>query len=103
DEHARYDRPSKEGSRPRTKQRPEHADAVTGLVTGVDRGRYTLVVDDGTPDEHGVMAMKARELTRTRVVVGDRVDVVGDTTGDEGTLARIVRIGDRTSVLRRTA
>lgn len=103
DEHARYARPSKRGSRPRTKQRPEHADAVTGMVTGVDRGRYTLVLDDGTPAERTVLAMKARELTRTRVVVGDRVDVVGDTTGDEGTLARIVRIQERTSVLRRTA
>lgn len=96
-------RPSKRGSRPRTKQRPEHADAVTGLVTGVDRGRYTLVVDDGTPDARDVLAMKARELGRDRVVCGDRVDVVGDTTGDEGTLARIVRIQERTSVLRRTA
>jgi ribosome biogenesis GTPase len=73
------------------------------MVTGVDRGRYTLVVDDGTPDERTVLAMKARELTRTRVVVGDRVDVVGDTSGEEGTLARIVRIQDRSSVLRRTA
>ncbi|MCK9795063.1 ribosome small subunit-dependent GTPase A [Isoptericola sp. 4D.3] len=103
DEHAQYARPSKRGSRPRTKQRPEHADAVTGMVVGVDRGRYTLVVDDGTADERTVLAMKARELTRTRVVVGDRVDVVGDTSGDEGSLARIVRIQDRTSVLRRTA
>ncbi|MFD6135719.1 ribosome small subunit-dependent GTPase A [Isoptericola sp. NPDC056618] len=103
DEHAQYARPSKRGSRPRTKQRPEHADAEVGMVTGVDRGRYTLVVDDGAADERTVLAMKARELTRTRVVVGDRVDVVGDTSGDEGTLARIVRIQDRSSVLRRTA
>ncbi|MFD7022136.1 ribosome small subunit-dependent GTPase A [Promicromonospora sukumoe] len=92
-------RPSKRGSRPRTKQRPEHSDAVTGLVTGVDRGRYTLLVDDDVT----VTAMKARELTRTRVVVGDRVDVVGDTSGEEGSLARIVRIQERTSTLRRTA
>ncbi|CAM3784125.1 ribosome small subunit-dependent GTPase A [Isoptericola cucumis] len=103
DEHARFARPSKRGSRPRTKQRPEHADAVTGQVVGVDRGRYQLVVDDGSPHERTVVAMKARELTRTRVVVGDRVDVVGDTTGDAGTLGRIVRIQERTSVLRRTA
>ncbi|SKC35555.1 ribosome small subunit-dependent GTPase A [Krasilnikoviella flava] len=103
DEDAQYARPSKRGSRPRTKQRPEHADAVTGMVTGVDRGRYTLVVDDGTARQRTVLAMKARELTRTRVVVGDRVDVVGDASGGEGTLARIVRIQDRTSVLRRTA
>lgn len=101
-------RPSKRGSRPRTKQRPEHSDAVTGLVTGVDRGRYTLLVKDpeGATDQSGekvVTAMKARELTRTRVVVGDRVDVVGDVSGEEGSLARIVRIQERTSTLRRTA
>jgi ribosome biogenesis GTPase len=102
-------RPSKRGSRPRTKQRPEHSDAVTGLVTGVDRGRYTLLVKDaddvaaGTSDGQIVTAMKARELTRIRVVVGDRVDVVGDVSGGEGSLARIVRIQERTSTLRRTA
>ncbi|MFJ2520098.1 ribosome small subunit-dependent GTPase A [Cellulosimicrobium cellulans] len=111
-------RPGKHGSRPRTKQRPEHADAVTGFVTGVDRGRYTLLVghhggagerttdgsNDGTgSDERTVLAMKARELGRTRIVCGDRVDLVGDVTGDDGSLARIVRIQERSSVLRRTA
>ncbi|MDO8144182.1 MULTISPECIES: ribosome small subunit-dependent GTPase A [unclassified Isoptericola] len=103
DEHDRFSRPSKHGSRPRSKQRPEHANAVPAMVTGIDRGRYTLVVDDGGPDEREILAMKARELGRTRTVVGDRVDVVGDTSGREGTLARIVRITDRTSTLRRTA
>ncbi|QAY68858.1 ribosome small subunit-dependent GTPase A [Xylanimonas protaetiae] len=103
DEHEGFGRPSKRGSRPRTKQRPEHADAVVGFVTGVDRGRYTLLLDEGLADERSVLAMKARELSRTRVVVGDRVDVVGDTTGDKDTLARVVRIAERTSVLRRTA
>ena len=90
------------GSRPRTKQRPEHADADTGLVTGVDRGRYAVLVDPGgaaTP----LVAMKARELGRDRVVPGDLVDVVGDTTGGTGTLARIVRIRPRRTLLRRTA
>ena len=32
-------RPNRRGSRPRTKTRPEHADAVAGTVLGVDRGR----------------------------------------------------------------
>lgn len=92
------------GSRPRTKQRPEHADASSGLVTGVDRGRYAVLLDGGSSgDEHALVAMKARELGRERVVPGDRVDVVGDTSGEAGTLARIVRIGDRRTVLRRTA
>lgn len=106
---ARYDesdvrsRPNPRGSRPRTKQRPEHADAELALVTGVDRGRYALLVGEGTAQERSVQAMKARELGRTRVVCGDRVDVVGDTSGDPGTLARIVRIGERSTVLRRTA
>ncbi|MFC8734567.1 ribosome small subunit-dependent GTPase A [Luteimicrobium sp. NPDC057192] len=96
-------RPSRRGTRPRTKQRPAHEDAAPGMVTAVDRGRYTLLLDEDGPDERTVLAMKARELTRDRVVCGDRVDVVGDTSGDEGTLARIVRIGERRTVLRRTA
>lgn len=95
-------RPGK-GSRPRTKQRPEHADAEVALVTGVDRGRYTVLVDADGPDERRAVAMKARELGRERVVPGDRVDVVGDTSGADGSLARIVRIGERRTVLRRTA
>ncbi|MEO8283493.1 MAG: ribosome small subunit-dependent GTPase A, partial [Pseudarthrobacter sp.] len=32
-------RPSKKGSRPRTKDRPSHDDAVTGRIITVDRGR----------------------------------------------------------------
>ena len=47
--------------------------------------------------------MRARELGRRSVVVGDRVALVGDISGRPGTLARIVRIAERTSVLRRTA
>ncbi|WP_407341824.1 ribosome small subunit-dependent GTPase A [Pengzhenrongella phosphoraccumulans] len=96
-------RPNRRGTRPRTKQRPEHADAITAMVTGVDRGRYTLLVDEGGPDEHRAIAMKARELGRERVVPGDRVDVVGDSSGDDGSLSRIVRIEARTTVLRRSA
>lgn len=49
------------------------------------------------------MAMKARELGRKAAVVGDRVALVGDLSGAKDTLARIVRIEERTSVLRRTA
>ncbi|QZN84719.1 ribosome small subunit-dependent GTPase A [Cellulomonas sp. C5510] len=96
-------RPSRRGSRPRTKTRPEHADAERALVTGVDRGRYTVLVDADGPGERVATAMKARELGRERVVPGDRVDLVGDTSGAAGSLARIVRIADRTTVLRRTA
>jgi ribosome biogenesis GTPase len=47
--------------------------------------------------------MKARELGRRGVVVGDHVDLAGDVSGAAGTLARIVRVRPRTSVLRRSA
>jgi ribosome biogenesis GTPase len=87
------------GSRPRTRIRPRHSDAAGGFVVGVDRGRYTCVLDEGGR----VTAMRARELGRKSVVVGDRVAVVGDLSGAAGTLARIVRIEPRRSVLRRTA
>src|SRR5690606_35424839 len=50
-----------------------------------------------------VMAMKSRPLGRQGVVVGDRVRVVGDLSGHEGTLARIVEVLDRRTDLRRTA
>lgn len=96
-------RPSRRGSRPRTKTRPEHADAVSGTVLGVDRGRYAVLVDEGVDDEREITAARARELRRKSVVTGDRVDLVGDTSGEPGTLARIVRIGDRATLLRRSA
>ncbi|WP_027345848.1 ribosome small subunit-dependent GTPase A [Hamadaea tsunoensis] len=88
------------GSRPRTRTRPKHDDAIDALVIAVDRGRYTCV--RGESDEL-VTAMRAREMGRKSVVVGDRAALVGDTTGAPGSLARIVRIAERTSVLRRTA
>lgn len=95
-------RPSRRGSRPRSKDRPAHEDAVPGQVTTVDRGRYTTLVGEGG-DRHVVLAMRARELGRKGIVVGDAVHIVGDTTGSEGSLARIVRVSPRVTVLRRTA
>ena len=89
-------------SRPRTRIRPRHDDAVPAFVTAVDRGRFACRVTDGD-GERTVTAMRARELGRKAVVVGDRVALVGDVTGRPDTLARIVRIEPRTSVLRRTA
>ena len=75
------------------------------MVITVDRGRYGCVREDAaTIDEQQLItAMRARELGRKSVVVGDRVALVGDVTGVPGALARIVRISERTSVLRRTA
>ncbi|MGW4927806.1 ribosome small subunit-dependent GTPase A [Agromyces sp. NPDC004153] len=96
-------RPNRRGSRPRTKVRPEHADAVQGTVLGVDRGRYAVLVDEGESDERDITAARASELRRKSVVTGDRVDLVGDTSGEPGTLARIVRIGERSTLLRRSA
>ncbi|WP_089098867.1 ribosome small subunit-dependent GTPase A [Streptomyces hyaluromycini] len=91
-------RPNRKGTRPRTNIRPAHEDAAEGMVLTVDRGRLTCLVEDRT-----VLAMKARELGRKAAVVGDRVALVGDMSGKKDTLARIVRIEDRTSLLRRTA
>jgi ribosome biogenesis GTPase / thiamine phosphate phosphatase len=67
-------------------------------VAGVDRGRYRCYIGDRT-----ITAMKARELGRGGIVVGDRVALAGDVSGQPGTLARIVRVAPRTSVLRRSA
>jgi ribosome biogenesis GTPase / thiamine phosphate phosphatase len=93
-------RPGRGKSRPRSKDRPSHADGVAAVVTAVDRGRIACrLVDIGT----AVVAMRARELGRTGVVVGDRVHVVGDVSGQPDRLARIVRIEPRSTVLRRTA
>lgn len=91
-------RPNRKGNRPRTNIRPKHEDAAEGMVLTVDRGRLTCLVED-----RPVLAMKARELGRKAAVVGDRVALVGDLSGKKDTLARIVRIEDRSSVLRRTA
>jgi ribosome biogenesis GTPase len=46
--------------------------------------------------------MKARELGPKSVVVGDLVEIVGDVTGTEGSLARIVEVNERTNSLSRT-
>ena len=76
-----------------------HASASAARVVTVDRGRYGCLLADGT----FVVAMRARELGRRAVVVGDSVAVVGDVTGGPDSLARIVRVDERGSVLRRTA
>lgn len=89
------------GSRPRTKTRPEHLDARAAMVVTVDRGRWGCVLDRDPAQP--VTAMRARELGRTPIVVGDDVDLVGDLSGRPDTLARIVRRGPRRTVLRRTA
>ena len=98
-----YERPRRR-TRPRTKDRPSYDDAVGAVVVTVDRGRYTcrLTAADETED-HIVLAMKSRPLGRQGVVVGDHVRLVGDTSGVDGSLARIVTVDERRTVLRRTA
>ena len=91
-------RPGRSSTRPRSQLRPAHDEAISAIVLAVDRGRFTCEVDD-----HEVVAVKARELGRKSVVVGDHVALVGDVSGTTDTLARLIRIDPRTSVLRRSA
>ena len=108
---SRYDdysynaRPSRFNSPRRSKDRPDFSQATVGMVVGVDRGRITCVYPIDVPhdDQVTVTAVKARELGRKGVVIGDRVRLVGDLSGKTDTLARLVEIVDRESVLLRTA
>jgi len=98
-------------TRPRTKDRPDYS-----LVIAVDRGRTTCITLDSqvgnsqtgnsqagnSQGDEVITAMKSRELGRKSVVVGDVVGIVGDTTGDAGTLARIVTVSPRKNSLTRT-
>lgn len=128
-------RPARRGSRPRTKDRPDHGDALPGWVVAIDRGRYRCLVPppplrggtapdtasgtrvaptaaSGTPVAPGaasrpqpreVAAVRARELRPSDVAVGDVVGLVGDLSGADGSLARLVRVTPRRTALRRTA
>lgn len=96
-------RANKKGSRPRTKERPDYTDALSGRVVTVDRGRYTVVVAEDTADERLVTAVRAKALRRRPIVAGDHVGLVGNTSGAVDTLARLVVLHDRTTVLRRSA
>lgn len=102
DESAIRVRPNPKANRPRTKIRPKHEDAARGRVYAVDRGRYR-VRTEGPDGGVELSCVRARELRRQPIVNGDRVDIVGDLSGEEGTLARIVRIAERSTVLRRSA
>ena len=85
-------------TRPRSKDRPDYSAATSALVIGVERGRYQCVLDNGT----GISAMKSRELGKNAIVVGDKVGVVGDLSGTDGSLARIVSVLERKNSLTRT-
>lgn len=98
-------RPGRSKSRRRTKDRPEFGEARSATVTAVDRGRFTIV--DANGSEH--FAVKARELGRKGIVVGDLVEVIGlsEATGTDRLsredFARIVRRLPRETTLRRSA
>lgn len=68
------------------------------VVVTVDRGRYRLRSQEGRL----LSAVRARELGRRAIVVGDRVAVVGELSGGPDALGRIVRVEPRSSLLRRT-
>lgn len=86
-------------SRPRTKDRPDYSSAALARIIAVDRGRSAALIEST-----GVIvtAMKARELGKKSVVVGDIVRIVGDTSGGIDTLARIVGVEPRRNELTRT-
>ena len=98
-------RTSRTNTRRRTKDRPDFSDASIGMVVGVDRGRITCVVPDGAPHDEqiSVTAVKARQLGRGGVVIGDKVKLVGDLSGKVDTLARLVEVQERRTRLTRTA
>ena len=106
-DHQVRQRPNPKANKPRTKRRPEHSDAVIGMITGVDRGRYSALIAEGADPvddaEREITAARARELRRTPIVIGDRAQLVGDVSGEEGSLARIVGIEERSTLLRRSA
>ncbi len=93
-------RPNPKGNKPRTKNRPDYKDALIGLVTGVDLGRYHVRLEG---DDRDITATLAKELRKVGAAVGDRVALAGDTSETEGALSRIVRLEPRTSLLRRSA
>jgi ribosome biogenesis GTPase len=93
-------RPNPKGNKPRTKNRPEYKNAPVGMVTGVDKSRYHVLLEG---ENRLVMATMGKEIRKSGAVVGDRVALSGDTSETVGALARIVRVEDRTSLLRRSA
>lgn len=85
------------GSRPRSKRRPDYSNNPLGRVVGIDRGRYSVALGGKT-----IPCIKARELGRGGIVMGDLVRLTGDLSGNAGSLARIVTISEREHVLRRS-
>ena len=83
--------------------RAPRSDRPTTTPSTASSPRSTGAGSRCSVDGVAVWAVKARPLGRKGVVVGDRVRVVGDVSGEDGALARIVEVQERTTVLRRTA
>ena len=106
---------AKRTSRPRARGRPSYHNAVTARIITIDRGRWGCALLSDAPCNTAdptsgispagthITCIRARTLGRERMVVGDIVDVVGDLSGSPDAIARIVRLHDRDTVLRRTA
>jgi ribosome biogenesis GTPase len=60
-------------------------------------------VGEDSGSERIVIAARARELRRSPVVAGDFVSLVGDVSGEPDPLARLVKIQERRTLLRRSA
>lgn len=88
-------------ARPRTKDRPDYSAAQTATIIEVDRGRVKCLIDTALGSKI-ITAMKARELGKKSVVVGDLVSIVGDVSGSEGSLARVVTVLTRKNTLTRS-
>jgi ribosome biogenesis GTPase len=88
-------------AKPRTKDRPDYSRAQTATIIEVDRGRVKCLIKS-LSGKKVVTAMKARELGKKSVVVGDLVSIVGDTSGGEGSLARVVTVLPRKNSLTRS-
>lgn len=83
----------------RSKNQPAHANAYPAMVTTVDRGRFDLLLLDPTRSQTRISAIKARQIGRKGVIVGDNVKVI-PTSKDAG---RIIAVQPRNTVLRRSA
>ena len=60
-------RPNPKGNKPRTKIRPQHTSAPLGMVLGVDRGRYRVLLVN---EDRMVDATLAKELRKQDFVGG---------------------------------
>lgn len=94
-------RPQRNKTRPRTKTTPTYQDLISGIVITVDRGRFTVALEEH--NYQNIFAIKARALGRKGVVVGDRVGLTGVNLERLTDLARIVEIHQRKNVLRKSA